>query len=161
MILGNRNVASGKKLLKTSKIFFPVDMEICFWFRSRYCYLQFLGVWFYSNFDFFSLVSDRWKEWKEYREENLRPRTVKSFRLWIRFGGKDRPGFVWKEMLDVKWSKARNCISKKQKNKDHKNDNENNFTIWNRLGWTKEKLPVSHNLDGSKQYNFTNCNVTL
>ena len=115
MILGNRNVASGKKLLKTSKIFFPVDMEICFWFGSRYCYLQFLGVWFSSNFDFFSLVSDRWKEWKEYREENLRPRTVKSFRLWIRFGGKDRPGFVWKEMLDVKWSKARNCISKKQK----------------------------------------------
>ena len=35
------------------------------------------------------------------------------------------------------------------------------MTVWDRLGWFKERLPVRHNLDGFKQYNFTNCNVTL
>ena len=80
---------------------------------------------------------------------------------YIKLGGKDRPGFVWKEKMDVKQRKARNYILKIQNNKDDKNDNENNLTVWDRLGWTKEKSPVCHNLDGFKQYNFTNCNVRL
>ena len=52
-------------------------------------------------------------------------------------------------------------MSKIKKNKDDKNCNENNLTVWEMLGWTKEKSQVRHNLDGFKQYNFTNCNVTL
>ena len=84
-----------------------------------------------------------------------------SFNTWIRFGGKDRPGFIWKEKMDVKRRKARNYMSKIKKNKDDKNCNENNLTVWEMLGWTKEKSQVRHNLDGFKQYNFTNCNVTL
>ena len=79
----------------------------------------------------------------------------------IRFRGKDRPAFVWKEKMDVKRSKAKKYIQKKEKNKDDKNDNKNKITVWDRLGWVKEKSPVRHNLDGFKQYNFTNCNVTL
>ena len=35
------------------------------------------------------------------------------------------------------------------------------MTIWDRLGWVKEKSPVPHNLDGFKQYNFSNCNVAM
>ena len=35
------------------------------------------------------------------------------------------------------------------------------MTIWDRLGWVKEKSPVRYNLDGFKQYKYTNCNVTL
>ena len=74
----------------------------------------------------------------------------------VRFRGKDRPAFVWKEKMDVKRSKAKKYIQKKEKNKDDKNDNKNKITVWDRLGWVKEK-----SLDGFKQYNFTNCNVTL
>ena len=69
-----------------------------------------------------SLVLDTWKEYKEYREANPGPRTLKSFHTWVRFGGKDRPGFVWKEKMDVKRSKAKKYIQKKEKNKDDKND---------------------------------------
>ena len=57
-----------------------------------------------------------------------------SFHTRVRFRGKDRPGFVWKEKMDVKRRKARNYISKIQKNKDDKNCNENNLTVWDRLG---------------------------
>ena len=60
--------------------------------------------------------------------------------------------------MDVKRSKAKKYIQKKEKNKDDNNDNKN---IWDRLGWVKEKSPVRHNFDGFKQYNFTDCNVTL
>ena len=63
--------------------------------------------------------------------------------------------------MDVKQRKARKYISKKEKNTDDKIDNKNKLTIWDRLGWVKEKSPVRHNLDGFKQYNFTNCSVTL
>ena len=63
--------------------------------------------------------------------------------------------------MDVKPRKAGNYISKIQKTKDDKNGNKNKTTVWDRLGWVKEKSPVRHNLDGFKQYNFTNCNVTL
>ena len=110
---------------------------------------------------FFFLVLDTWKEYKEYREANPGPRTIKSFHKWIRFGGKDWLRFVWKEKMDVSQRKAKNYISKIQENKDDKNDNENNLTNWDRLRRTKDKSPVRHNLDGFKQYNFTNCNVTL
>ena len=120
-----------------------------------------MGLHISSTFDLFFLVLDTWKEYKKYREANLGPRTVKSFHTWIRFGGKDRPGFVWKEKMDVKRSKAKKYIQKKEKNKDDKNDNKNKITVWDRLGWVKEKSPVRHHLDGFKQYNFTNCNVTL
>ena len=114
-----------------------------------------------STFDLFFLVLDTWKQYKEYREANPGPRTLTSFHTSVRFGGKDRPGFVWKEKMDVKQRKAGNYISKIQKNKDDKNCNENNLTVWDRLGWTKKKSPVRHNLDGFKQYNFTNSNVAL
>ena len=63
--------------------------------------------------------------------------------------------------MEVKQSKAKKYIQKKEKNKDDKSDNKNKITVWDRLGWVKEKSPVRHNLDGFKQYNFTNCNVTL
>ena len=108
-----------------------------------------------------SLVLDTWKGYKEYREPNPGPSTVKSFHTWIRFGGKDRPGFSWKERTDVKRRKVKKYIQKKEKNKDDKNDNKNKMTIWDRLGWVKEKSPVCQNVDGFKQYYFTNCNVTL
>ena len=62
-----------------------------------------------------SLVLDTWKEYKEYREANPGPRTLKSFHTWVRFGGKDRPGFVWKEKMDVKRSKAKKYIQKNYK----------------------------------------------
>ena len=117
-----------------------------------------LGSVFFSTFNFLSFVLDTWKEYKEYREANSGPRTLKSFHTRVRFGRKDRPKFVWKEKMDVKRSKAKKYIQKKEKNKDDKNDNKN---IWDRLGWVKEKSPVRHNLDGFKQYNFTDCNVTL
>ena len=116
---------------------------------------------YFSTFNFLSLILDTWKEYKQYREANPGPRTLKSFHTWVRFGGKDRPGFVWKEKMDVKRSKAKKYIQKREKNKDDKNDNKNKITVWDRLGWVKEKSPVRHNLDGFKQYNFTNCNVTL
>ena len=48
-----------------------------------------------------------------------------------------------------------------KKSKDDKNDNSNNVAVWDRLGWAKEKPPVCYNLDGLKQYNFTNFSVTL
>ena len=89
------------------------------------------------------------------------PRTVKSFHTWIRFGGKDRPGFVWIKRIDVTSRKARKYISKIEKNKDDKNDNKNNLTVWDTLGWVNEKSPVCHNLHDFKQYNFYNCSVTL
>ena len=57
-----------------------------------------------------SLVLDTWKEYKEYREANPGPRTVKSFHTWIRFGEKDRPRFVWMEGKDVKQRKAKKYI---------------------------------------------------
>ena len=44
--------------------------------------------------------------------------------------------------MDVKQRKARKDISKKEKNKDDKNNNKNNLTIWNRLGWVKENSLV-------------------
>ena len=44
--------------------------------------------------------------------------------------------------MDVKQRKARKDISKKEKNKDDKNNNKNNLTIWNRLGWVKENSSV-------------------
>ena len=84
--------------------------------------------------------------------------------MWIRFGGKDRPGFVWKQRTDLKERKAKKYIQKKkrkEKKKDDKNDNKNEMAICNRLGWIKEKSPARHNLDGFKHYNFTNCIVTL
>ena len=71
---------------------------------------------------------------QRYREANPGQRTLKSFHTWVRLGGKDKPGFVWKEKMDVKRRKARNYISKIQKNKDDKKCNENNLTVWNRLG---------------------------
>ena len=61
-----------------------------------------------------------------------------------------------KAKMGVKRSKVKNYIQKKEKNRDDKNDNKNKITVWDRLGWVKEK-----SLDGFKQYNFTNCNVTL
>ena len=76
---------------------------------------------FSSTFDLLFLVLDTWKEYKEYIEANPGPRIVKSFHTWRGFGGKGRPGFVWKEKMDVKRRKARNYISKIQKNKDDKN----------------------------------------
>ena len=66
-----------------------------------------------------------------------------------------------KAKMGVKRSKVKNYIQKKKKNRDDKNDNKNKITVWDRLGWVKEKSPVRHNLDGFKQYNFTDCNVTL
>ena len=57
--------------------------------------------------------------------------------------------------------KRKSTFKKKEKNKDDKNDNKNKMTVWDRLGWFKKRLPIRHNLDGFKQYNFTNCNVTL
>ena len=74
---------------------------------------------------------------------------------------KKKPGLAWKETANVKRRKAKKYIQKKEKNKDDKNDNKNKMTLWDRLGWFKERLPVRHNLDGFKQYNFTNCDVTL
>ena len=74
---------------------------------------------------------------------------------------KDRPGFVWKEKMGVRRRKAKKYIQKKEKNKDDKNDNKNKITVWDSLGWVKEKSPVRRDLNGYKQYNFTNCNVTL
>ena len=62
--------------------------------------------------------------------------------------------------MGVRRRKAK-YIQKKEKNKDDKNGNKNKITVWDRLGWVKEKSPVCHDLDGYKQYNFTNCNVTL
>ena len=50
---------------------------------------------------------------QRYREANPGSRTLKSFHTWVRLGGKDRPGFVWKEKIDVKQSKAKNYIQKK------------------------------------------------
>ena len=97
---------------------------------------------------------------RRYREANPGPRTLKSLYTWVRLGGKDKPGFVCKEKIEVKQSKAKKYIQKKKK-KDDKNDNKNKTTVWDRLEWVKEKSPVRHNLDGFKQYNFTNCNVTL
>ena len=35
------------------------------------------------------------------------------------------------------------------------------ISVSDSLGWTKEKLLVSHKLNHSEQYNFNNCNVTL
>ena len=58
-------------------------------------------------------------------------------------------------------SKGKKYIQKKEKNKDDKSDNKNKITVWDRLEWVKEKSPVHHNLDGFKQYNFTNRNVML
>ena len=145
---------------KRSRISFPVNMELFFNLESLLL-IVILGI---VHFLYFWLIffGFRYMEGiQKYRGANLGPSTVKSFHTWIRFGGKDRPGFVWKKKMDVKWRKARNCISKIQKNTDDKNDNENNLTEWDRLGWTKETLPVHHNLDDFKQYNFTNCNVTL
>ena len=82
--------------------------------------------------------------------------------LWFQIdGGEDRPGLAWKETTNVKRRKAKKYIQKKEKNKDDKNDNKNKMTIWDRLGWVKEKSPVCQNVDGFKQYYFTNCNVTL
>ena len=107
------------------------------------------------------MVLDKWKKYKEYREPNPGPRTLKSFHTWVRFGRKDRPGFVWKEKMDVKQSKAKKYIQKKEKNSDDKNNNNYKITVCDRLEWVKKKSPVRHNLDGLKQYNFTNCNVTL
>ena len=49
--------------------------------------------------------------------------------------------------MDVERRKVRKYISKKEKNKDDKNDNKNNLTVWDRLGWVKEKSPVRHNLE--------------
>ena len=85
-----------------------------------------MGVYF-STFNFLSLVVDTWKEYRQYREANPGPRTLKS---WVRFGGKYRPGFVWKEKMDVKRSKAKKYIQKKEKNKDDKNDNKNKVSQW-------------------------------
>ena len=56
----------------------------------------------------------------------------------VRFRGKGRSAFVWKEKMDVKRSKAKKYIQKKEKNKDDKNDNKNKITVWDRLGWVKE-----------------------
>ena len=63
--------------------------------------------------------------------------------------------------MEVKQSKGKKYIQKKEKNKDDKSDNKNKITVWDRLEWVKEKSPVHHNLDGFKQYNFTNRNVML
>ena len=52
---------------------------------------------------------------RRYREANPGPRTLKSFYTWVRLGGKDRPGFVWKEKIEVKQSKAKKYIQKKKK----------------------------------------------
>ena len=100
-------------------------------------------MYFSSTFNLLSLVLDTWKKYKQYREANPGPRTLKSFHTWIRFGGKDRPGFVWKERTDVKRRKAKKYIQKKEKNKDDKNDNKNKMTICDRLGWIKEKIANS------------------
>ena len=75
------------------------------------------------------MILDTWKEYEEYREANPDPRTVNSFHIRIKFGGKDRPGFVWKERMDVKRRKEKKYISKKENNKDDKNDNKNNLTV--------------------------------
>ena len=61
------------------------------------------------------VILGKWKEYKEYREANPDPRTLKSFHTWIRFGGKDRAGFVWKEKMDVKRSKVKKYSQKKYK----------------------------------------------
>ena len=63
--------------------------------------------------------------------------------------------------MGVRQRKAKKYIQKKENNKDDKNDNKNKITVWHRLEWVKEKSPVRHDLDGHKQYNFTNCNVTV
>lgn len=55
---------------------------------------------------------------------------------------KGQTRFFWKEKMGVKQRKARKDISKKEKNKDDKNNNKNNLTIWNRLGWVKENSLV-------------------
>ena len=84
------------------------------------------------------ILSDTCKEYKEYRAATTSPCTMKPFHTWIRFGGKDRPGFVRMERIDVMCRKARKYISKIEKNKDDKNDNKNNLTVWDTLGWVKE-----------------------
>ena len=86
---------------------------------------------------------------------------MKSFQTWIIFGGKDRPGFVRMERIDVMCRKARKYISKIEKNNDDKYDNKNSLTVWHTLGWFKEKSPLCHNLHDFKQYNFSNCSVTF
>ena len=70
-----------------------------------------MGVYFSSTFNFLSLVLGTSKEYKEYREANPGPHTAKSFHTWIRFGGKDRPGFVWKERTE----KRKSTFRKKKK----------------------------------------------
>ena len=72
-------------------------------------------MYFSSTFNFLSLVLDKWKEYKEYREANPAPPTLKSFHTWVRFGGQDRPGFALKEKMDVKRSKVKKYIQKKDK----------------------------------------------
>ena len=52
-------------------------------------------------------------------------------------------------------------FTKKIKENNNKNDNKNGKTVWERLGMDREKSSVCHNLDGFKQHNFINCNVTL
>ena len=49
--------------------------------------------------------------------------------------------------MGVRRRKAK-YIQKKEKNKDDKNGNKNKITVWDRLGWVKEKSPVRHDLDG-------------
>ena len=74
-----------------------------------------LGSVFFSTFNFLSFVLDTWKEYKEYREANSGPRTLKSFHTRVRFGRKDRPKFVWKEKMDVKRIKRKSTFKRKKK----------------------------------------------
>ena len=75
------------------------------------------------------------------------------------FGGKDRPRFACSEEKEVK--RRTKYLPRKIKEKNNENDNKNSMIVYDRLGWGREKLLVRHNLDGYKQYDFTNSSLTL
>ena len=72
-------------------------------------------MYFSSTFNFFSVVLDTWKEYKENREANHGPLTVNPFHKCIRFGGNDGREFVLKERMDIKRKKVIKYIPKKEK----------------------------------------------
>ena len=74
------------------------------------------------------------------------------------FRAKDRPRFACSKEKEVK---RRTKYLSRKKNKTNENDNKNSMIVYDRLGWGREKLLVRHNLDGYKQYDFTNSSLTL
>ena len=75
--------------------------------------------------------------------------------------GKDRPGFRWTREQEERKNRRKKEAKRRREEKKQKNEkkDEKRISVFNRLG-DNPAMPLGV-LNGFKQFNFSNCNISF